>query len=160
MQKRRVAVRGIIYQDGQLLCQRLKGYRRNDRDFWCTPGGGLDIGEPLKEGLRREMIEETGVDPKIGRLLFVQQFSEDGEKEQMEFFFLIENPEEHTEIDLTTTTHGELEIEHIEFIDPKVETVLPAFLRAIDLKKYVSTVQPVLVYNEISPSGPRTDADV
>jgi len=150
MQGRRIAVRGIIYKDGKLLSQRLKAYRRNNRDFWCTPGGGLDIGESIEEGLRREMIEETGIDPKIGRLLFVQQFSEDGKKEQMEFFFLIENPEDYETIDLTTTTHGELEIEHVEFIDPKSEVILPAFLQEIDLQKYIENVQPVTVYNELN----------
>jgi 8-oxo-dGTP diphosphatase len=149
MNTRRVAVRGIIFKDGKLLCQKLTAYRRNDRDFWCTPGGGLDLGEQLEAGLRREMIEETGIDPKIGRLLFVQQFSEDGEKEQMEFFFLIENPDDYETIDLTSTTHGVEEIEHVEFIDAKSETVLPAFLQKIDLEKYVSTVQPVLMYEEL-----------
>jgi ADP-ribose pyrophosphatase YjhB (NUDIX family) len=150
MEERRIAVRGIVYKNGKLLGQRLKAYRRNDRDFWCTPGGGLEMGEQLEIGLRREMIEETGIDPKIGRLLFVQQFSEDGKKEQMEFFFLIENPEEYEAIDLSVTTHGELEIEQVEFIDPKAEVILPAFLQSIDLEKHITTVQPVLIYNEIS----------
>lgn len=150
MQERRVAVRGIIFKDGKLLSQKLTPYRRNNRDFWCTPGGGLDVGELLEDGLRREMIEETGINPKVGRLLFMQQFSEDGKKEQMEFFFLIENPEDYETIDLASTTHGIEEIEQVEFINPKEHVVLPEFLQKIDLKKYVETVQPVLIYHQIS----------
>ena len=150
MQERRVAVRGIIFKDGKLLCQKLTAYRRNDRDFWCTPGGGLDMGELLEDGLRREMIEETGIEPKVGRLLFVQQFTEDGKKEQMEFFFLIENPEDYETIDLAATTHGVEEVEEVEFIDPKEHIVLPDFLQKIDLKNYVETVRPVLITHEMS----------
>jgi ADP-ribose pyrophosphatase YjhB (NUDIX family) len=30
--------------------------------FWTTPGGGLDPGEALQEGLSRELREETGLD--------------------------------------------------------------------------------------------------
>lgn len=150
MQERRIAVRGIIFKDGKLLCQKLTAYRRNDRDFWCTPGGGLDMGELLEDGLKREMIEETGIEPRIGRLLFVQQFTEDGKKEQMEFFFLIENPEDYEAIDLTATTHGVEEVEQVEFIDPKEHIVLPDFLQKIDLKNYVETVRPVLITHEMS----------
>lgn len=150
MQERRVAVRGIIFKDGKLLCQRLTAYRRDDRDFWCTPGGGLDMGELLEQGLRREMIEETGIEPKIGRLLFVQQFTEDGKKEQMEFFYLIENPEDYETIDLAATTHGVEEVEQVEFVDPKAHVVLPRFLQTIDLKAYVETVHPVLMHYEMS----------
>ena len=150
MQERRIAVRGIIFKDGKLLCQKLTAYRRNDRDFWCTPGGGLDMGELLEDGLKREMIEETGIEPKIGRLLFMQQFTEDGKKEQMEFFFLIENLEDYETIDLAATSHGVEEVELVEFIDPKEHVVLPDFLQEIDLSKYVNTVQPVLIYHQMS----------
>ncbi len=151
MKTRRIATRAIIFKDGKLLCQQLTpGADRKARGYWCTPGGGLDIGEPLEAGLHREMIEETGIAPKIGRLLFVQQFSEDGEKEQMEFFYLVENPEDYEVIDLANTTHGELEIENVEFIDPKTENVLPAFLQTIDIQSYIDTVRPVVIYNEIA----------
>ncbi len=160
MEHRRVAVRAIIYKNGKLLAQWLTAYRRNDRDFWCTPGGGLDIGEPLAEGLRREIIEETGVEPKIGRLLFVQQFTEDGKKEQLEFFYLIENPDDFESIDLSQTTHGEVEIERVEFIDPKREMILPAFLQSVDIDLYATSVQPVLIHNEMNvDKTDRLDAD-
>jgi ADP-ribose pyrophosphatase YjhB (NUDIX family) len=148
---RRVATRGIIFKDGKLLCQRLKpGTSGVTRDFWCAPGGGLDIGESLIDGLHREMIEETGITPRIGKLLFIQQFSEDGTKEQMEYFFHIQNPEDYHAIDLATTTHGELEIEHVEFIDPAAHTVLPAFLKDVDIQGYIDADKPVLIVDKLN----------
>ena len=89
--KRRVAVRGIIYKDGKLFCQQLKDRQGNPRDFWCTPGGGLNPKELLVEAVARELIEETGVLPEVGRLLFIQSFADGtigghGEEEQLEFF--------------------------------------------------------------------------
>jgi ADP-ribose pyrophosphatase YjhB (NUDIX family) len=149
METRRVATRGIIFKDGKLLCQRLKTYRHQEVSYWCTPGGGLDHSESLHAGLHREMIEETGIAPKIGKLLFVQQFSEDGLKEQMEFFFHIENPEDYFSIDLSSTSHGLIEVEHVEFIDPKSENILPAFLQKIDIETAINTHRPVLIYNEL-----------
>lgn len=149
---RRVNVRGIIFNDGKLFCQQLTpGADGEIRDYWCTPGGGLDEGESLHAGLYREMIEETGIAPKIGKLLFVQQFH-DGKKEQLEFFFHIENVEDYEAIDLAATSHGELEIANCEFIDPKHKNVLPALLQSIDLKSYIASNQPVSIWNELSSS--------
>lgn len=151
IKNRRVATRAIIFKDGKLLCQRLTPTDDGKaRTYWCTPGGGLDIGEPLKEGLHREMIEETGISPRIGKLLFIQQFSEEGEKEQMEFFFHVENPEDYHTIDLEKTTHGLLEIEHVEFIEPSKNNILPAFLQNIDIQSYIDNDLPVIVYNELT----------
>jgi ADP-ribose pyrophosphatase YjhB (NUDIX family) len=146
---RRISARGIIFKDGKLLCQQLTANAKSLRPaFWCTPGGGLDIGESITDCLYREMIEETGIPPKIGKLLFVQQFSED-DREYLDFFFHIENPEDYHTIDLTATTHGELEIEHIEFIDPRSNNVLPAFLQTIAIQEYIDNDLPVFIYDEL-----------
>lgn len=148
---RRINVRGIIYKNGTLLAQQLKpGSDEAVRDYWCTPGGGLEFGESLHEGLHREMIEETGVTPKIGALLFVQQFH-DGTKEQLEFFFHIENPDDYDNIDLSATSHGEAEISKVAFIHPGRHTVLPAFLTNIDIQAHIDTPQPVRIDNELPP---------
>lgn len=153
---RRVCVRGIIYKNGKLFCQQLKDKAGQPKDFWCTPGGGLELGESLTEGLYREMIEETGVEPKIGRLLFVQQFSDNNkgnlthdESEQMEFFFHIENPEDYEAID-EQASHYDAEIAGCDFVDTATENILPKFLKSIDLQSYTSTDQPVYIYTEFN----------
>lgn len=127
---RRISVRGIVLHEGKLLCVRLKAYKehlKRDNSYWCLPGGGLDESEALIDGVKREMLEETGVEAQVGDLLYVQQFTH-GEKDYLEFFFHITNTRDYLNIDLSKSTHGEAEIEEIEFVDPKTVRVLPEFL--------------------------------
>jgi len=133
MQTRRVAVRAVIERNGKILCVKLKKYvgratKNDNRVYWCTPGGGVDVGEPLIPALEREVIEELGVKPKVGNLLYIQQFEHDN-IEQLEFFFHVTNGEDFLAINLGETTHGAIEIAEVDFIDPKTSgLVLPTFL--------------------------------
>jgi ADP-ribose pyrophosphatase YjhB (NUDIX family) len=127
---RRVSVRAIILHQGKLLCVKLKPYSNSiteGKNYWCLPGGGLDRGEALIDGVKREMLEETGIAPVVGNLLYIQQFTYK-EVEYLEFFFHITNASDYLDIDLSKTTHGLEEIAEIGFIDPAKEYVLPLFL--------------------------------
>ena len=62
----RVGVFGVIIQDGKVLL----GLRR-DSDWWNLPGGGMELGETVDEALRREVLEETGLQVQVGRLVGV-----------------------------------------------------------------------------------------
>lgn len=143
---RNVSVRGIAVLGGKLLCVRLKPYpgaMQGEYDFWCLPGGGVDDGEPVLDAFKREMVEELGVEPKIGRLLYVHQFiRKDKNKDMLEFFFHIENAEDYRDIDLAKTTHGAAEIEAIAFVDPATTHILPEFLTTDDLASFISSIQP------------------
>ncbi len=126
---RRVAVRAVIIKDGKLLAMRAKPYHPHVRtDISWTVGGTLEETESLVAALEREVIEETGIPPVIGNLLYVHQFK-DAHKEHLEFFFHITNADDFLHIDLTKTTHGQEEIAEIDFIDPKTSDVYPEFLR-------------------------------
>ncbi|HSX05626.1 MAG TPA: NUDIX domain-containing protein [Candidatus Saccharimonadales bacterium] len=143
---RRVAVRGIILQGDKLLCVRLKQYAgKTDADtaYWCLPGGGVDPGEPLIAALRRELVEELGVEPTVGALLYVQQFPHNG-VEQMELFFHVTNSDDFLQIDLAKASHGAIEIERAEFIDPATtkDRVLPTFLTTEPLAQHVASASP------------------
>ena len=53
-----VSVTGIVFRDdGRVLA-----IQRDDDLTWVPPGGVLELGETIHDGLRREIKEETGLD--------------------------------------------------------------------------------------------------
>jgi 8-oxo-dGTP diphosphatase len=57
--KFRVSVVGLFVHDGEVLL--LHQVTPPESDCWDLPGGGLELGETLLQGLRREVQEETGL---------------------------------------------------------------------------------------------------
>jgi 8-oxo-dGTP diphosphatase len=70
----RVRACGILVENEGLLMVNHKSLSKAKRDFWAPPGGGVHFGESITECLRREMIEETGLETASEELLFVCEF--------------------------------------------------------------------------------------
>jgi 8-oxo-dGTP pyrophosphatase MutT (NUDIX family) len=132
---KRISVRAIIVRDGKLFCVRQRDYDTGQpKDYLCTPGGRIDEGEALQDTLAREMVEETGVKPVIGNLLYIQQFLEDAADPSsacLDFFFHVTNAVDYENIDLSASSHGGLELTEAGFVDATDDSnnVLPRFLR-------------------------------
>lgn len=62
--KHSVSVAGIVVRDDD----RVLVIRRDDNGRWEAPGGVLELGESFEDGVRREVLEETGLTVKVERL--------------------------------------------------------------------------------------------
>jgi 8-oxo-dGTP pyrophosphatase MutT (NUDIX family) len=146
---RQLKVRGIAILNGKLLCLRNKarpGKNPGRNEFWCLPGGNVENKEALITAFKREIVEELGIEPVVGRLIYVHQFlDKKNHKEVTEFFFHIENAEDYSHIDLATTTHGHLEIEEVDYVDPKTTVILPEFLKTENLAELLASSHPAKI---------------
>jgi len=67
----RTAARAVIICDGKLLVTKMRDHRGV---YYILPGGGQLPGETLHDTVRRECLEEVGVDVSIDRLLYVREY--------------------------------------------------------------------------------------
>ena len=59
----------VLQQDDVLLVRR---GNEPQRGLWSLPGGALELGESLHQGVRREVLEETGLEVRV--LQFAEAF--------------------------------------------------------------------------------------
>ena len=67
----RVSAKAVIVRDDQLL---VIVKRDTGGEYYALPGGGQDDFETLPEAVRRECLEEIGVDVEVGELLCVRDY--------------------------------------------------------------------------------------
>jgi len=70
--RKRSAVGAVILHDGKLLV-----VKPNYKDCWLLPGGTIDEMEAPYAAMQRELQEELGITPPIGRLLVVDYRQEE-----------------------------------------------------------------------------------
>ncbi len=73
-----VGIGGVIIEDGHALLIR----RGSEplRGEWSIPGGTLELGESLEEGIARELLEEAGIVVRVVELIevFDRIYTDDG----------------------------------------------------------------------------------
>ncbi len=83
-----VGVGGVVIEGGRALLIR-RGHPPLEGE-WSIPGGTLEVGESLVEGVRRELAEETGLDVRVLDLIevFERIFPDEGGRAQYHFVIL------------------------------------------------------------------------
>jgi 8-oxo-dGTP diphosphatase len=64
-----VGVGGVVIHEGRALLIKRGGPPLEGQ--WSIPGGTLELGESIQEGVRRELLEETGIEVRVGELIEV-----------------------------------------------------------------------------------------
>ena len=109
-----VRTRAVIFDDdGRILVQH---HSSSKPDFYRLPGGGVRFREKAEDCIVREILEETGLDARVDRLLWVRDFLDQLQYHSIELFFLatvidgefMPNPEGGN-IELLFTTLEDLE---------------------------------------------------
>ncbi|KKX30397.1 NUDIX hydrolase [Rhizobium sp. LC145] len=123
-------VAGLGFREGHVLV-----HRAVHEPFWTFPGGRAEIGETSEETLRREMIEELGVEVGVGRLLWVvENFFQYEERDwhELGFYYHMDVPA-HFPFRPHEIVHRVQDEHELEF---KWVPATVASLRALDIPPY------------------------
>lgn len=86
----RVGAKAVIIEDEHIL---LVEYDDHAGLHYNLPGGGTKLGESIREGLKREILEETCAEAEVGDLLFIHEYEPGrnkhwgGPQQKVYFFF-------------------------------------------------------------------------
>lgn len=113
--KHRIRAAGIIVQDDHVLLIKVKDFTG---EYWIPPGGGLEACDlHTKDCVKRECLEEVGLEVQVGELLCVREFLETTKNRyNAEFFYHIEQFEGQPHTDNLAGLNDEEFIQSVEWV--------------------------------------------
>lgn len=82
-----VGVAAVVVHDHQVLL--VQRGREPGKGTWGVPGGVLELGETLDAGLRREVMEECGIEIEVGPLLATFEAMERDQAGRLRFHYVV-----------------------------------------------------------------------
>jgi integral membrane protein len=138
---RQVIVRGLIVNKDKLLVLQPK-----ESGFWYPPGGQVKTNESVEQALRRIIMEQTGIKPAIGRLVYVSQHHTK-QIPQIELFFSVKNNPNYRSVDLAAIKKTHRDVDEISFINPSQNIDLrPKFLQTKNLPKALTATNHKVIF--------------
>ena len=80
-------VGAVVIEGGKVLLVRRGHAPLEGR--WTLPGGLVELGETLEDGLRREVLEETGWTVRVGKQLALFDFIEKDESGRVHYHYVL-----------------------------------------------------------------------
>jgi ADP-ribose pyrophosphatase YjhB (NUDIX family) len=88
MKMPRIRVAGILEKENKLLFVK---HKKNEREYYLLPGGGVDYGESFETALKREFLEEVNININVKNMLFISEaIAPDSSKHIVNVFFSVE----------------------------------------------------------------------
>jgi mutator protein MutT len=82
-----LGVGAVIFNNEKVLL--VKRGKEPGYGKWSIPGGAVELGETLKEGLLREIMEETGLQVEIGGMVEVLEWISRDENDQIKYHYVL-----------------------------------------------------------------------
>ena len=131
-----IRIAACILKNNKILMVR---HKKGDEKYWLLPGGRIEYGETMIETLKRELVEETGLEISVGNLMFMSEaIPKDNHRHIVNIFF-------EAEIIGGEIKLGDEEIlDAVEFIDiNKIDEIVIYPLIKDELKQYINNGKPL-----------------
>ena len=100
-----VGVHALINKSGKYLVTKRASTNDYMPNFWDIPGGSIRFGEEISHALKREVLEESGLKIKQGKIIFVYGYKSNEMRHQFQLVYSCDylsgvvklNPDEHSE---------------------------------------------------------------
>ena len=79
--RKSIRAAAIVIKDNKIL---LMFRRKNGKEYYVLPGGGVEDNESVENATLRELLEETSIKAKIKKLLYEHHYTDDGDQ----YYFL------------------------------------------------------------------------